>query len=216
MTLTCASRSTRSVFVMLALALAWGGCSKSHDLIARVNAPADAGAATQDASNGSANADAGDSTNGIASGKPGAAGGGMSGAGNTGSGGSAQSGGAGGSGNVSACSPCADAMSMLGTAPACCTTDNKCGVDISGLAGGQGGGQGGGRGGGGTMCLQQNAPGTLDTSCPAYDFMGAFMIPGCCKPNKTCGVMIRMLAPLGCVEPTDVFGGRPGRPVPCG
>jgi hypothetical protein len=66
------------------------------------------------------------------------------------------------------------------------------------------------------MCLQQNAPGTLDTGCPAYDFMGAFMIPGCCKPNKTCGVMIQRLAPLGCVEPTDVFGGRRGPAVPCG
>ena len=245
MSLTCASRSTRSVFVMLAFALAWGGCSKSHDLMARVNEPADAGLAANNGAGGSATGSGGDSTNGIASGQPGAAGSGTSGSGNAGSGGASSPGGAGGtgnvggqpvpgaggmtggmtsSGNVTACSPCADAMSMFGTAPACCTADKKCGVDVSGLTGAQGGGQGGGRGGGrgggqtagAPKCLQQNAPGTLDTNCPAYDYMGVFMIPGCCKANKTCGVMIRMLAPVGCVEPTDLFGGRPAPAVPCG
>ena len=54
------------------------------------------------------------------------------------------------------------------------------------------------------LCLPQNAPGNDTLACPEVDFMGITTIPGCCKPDGTCGIVITMLAPLGCVSASAV------------
>jgi hypothetical protein len=98
-----------------------------------------------------------------------------------------------GSANVSACSPCSGTMGIAGALEPCCTNDGECGVDLGALTGM-------------SSCVQQNAPGDLDPSCPELDVMGMFTIPGCCMPSGQCGVRIVMLAPLGCVDPDELGG----------
>jgi hypothetical protein len=65
--------------------------------------------------------------------------------------------------------------------PACCTPDGKCGLDTTSIMG--------------PGCLEQNAPGTPDPSCPA----GVLMSQGCCRPDGTCGA-IDTLSNLGCTD----------------
>jgi hypothetical protein len=108
---------------------------------------------------------------------------GVAGTGAAGRGAVAGRGGAAGGGTVLGCGTCAPA-NLFGfiMAAACCTSDNKCGLDLTSL--------------GSAMCVQQNAAGTLDPNCPAGNVMGV-MLQGCCRPDGTCGAMDTYLG-LGC------------------
>jgi hypothetical protein len=58
-------------------------------------------------------------------------------------------------------------------------------------------------------CVALNQPGQSDPSCPTTPISGADVtLPGCCKPNGTCGTNFTALAPFGCVD-TNPFTGRP-------
>jgi hypothetical protein len=89
--------------------------------------------------------------------------------------------------NVSACAPCEGVMGVLGDVPACCTSADECGVDLSGL-------------GGPAECQPRDQPGRQTGQCPSIDSQGT-MIPGCCRPNGECGIIIMRTAPLGCIDP---------------
>jgi hypothetical protein len=71
----------------------------------------------------------------------------------------------------------------------CCTTDNKCGFDLSTLLGTPG-------------CSEQNSPGAADTSCPTSSLAGFLTLDGCCKPDGTCGALDTLVG-LGCVAASD-------------
>lgn len=80
---------------------------------------------------------------------------------------------------------CADATSVLGAVPACCTSDGKCGLSLAGLGLGQ--------------CTERDAPGMLDEACPDQSIGGFLTFSGCCRPDGTCGALDTMLG-LGCVS----------------
>jgi hypothetical protein len=92
--------------------------------------------------------------------------------------------------------------------PACCTDDDQCGADLSALGGSAG-------------CVARQQPGAQSNQCPQVPIMsGGFQIPGCCLPSGRCGIVIMLLAPLGCVEPEVVedlvsFDMPIGRPQTC-
>jgi hypothetical protein len=89
---------------------------------------------------------------------------------------------------VLSCGTCASA-NLFGfiMAPACCTADAKCGLDLTSL--------------GGAACVEQNVAGTLDPNCPAGSVMGV-MLQGCCRADGTCGAMDTYLG-LGCTAATS-------------
>jgi hypothetical protein len=100
------------------------------------------------------------------------------------------------------------ATTMAGDLPACCTTDGKCGLDLGALGGGMGGGAG--------ICLEQHSPGTLNPSCPDFNYMGFVTVPGCCKEDHTCGVMVvEAFAPLGCTDINEFMGMGGGQKQNC-
>ena len=74
---------------------------------------------------------------------------------------------------------------MLGdpSAEACCTIDDLCGVRLMG------------------NCLENDAPGQTDPSCPDESIMG-MSFTGCCKENGKCGVELQQVG-LGCAYPSD-------------
>ena len=65
----------------------------------------------------------------------------------------------------------------------CCTSDNKCGLEISQLMPG--------------LCLEEDAPGMPDSDCPSVSLMGFINLSGCCRPDGTCGSQDTLLG-LGC------------------
>lgn len=69
--------------------------------------------------------------------------------------------------------------------PPCCTTDDKCGLDFSALAGTP-------------LCMERDAPGSAEPRCPSV-MVSTFLLPGCCRPDRTCGV-VSTLIPLGCIS----------------
>jgi hypothetical protein len=73
--------------------------------------------------------------------------------------------------------------------PACCTTDNKCGLDLSAL--------------GMTGCAEANAEGSANAACPAQSVGGFLTFEGCCRPDKTCGSLDNILG-LGCIAATGM------------
>ena len=183
------------------------GCSDSHDLDRGVPALRNDGGLQGGAGSGGM-ATAGTGPGGAPAGGTGGIFGGGTGGTPGGSGGSG--GGTGGLGpgggvspnagnppvvsqDVTTCSPCPPAMGIGGALEACCTADNQCGVDVTMLTGT-------------AMCVQQNGPGAQSSECPTGDYMGFVSVPGCCKPDGTCGVVIQQLAPLGCVS-VDALGG---------
>jgi hypothetical protein len=93
--------------------------------------------------------------------------------------------------DVSRCMPCQAAQAFTGMLEACCTADQKCGVDVSGFTTTP-------------SCAEQNAPGAQSAACPSADYMGFFTIPGCCAANGICGLLIQQLAPLGCAQGSDL------------
>jgi hypothetical protein len=91
--------------------------------------------------------------------------------------------GTGASGASEPCGASCAAGSLLGTMlPACCTSDDKCGLDLSAF--------------GSTSCVEKNAPGSIDTSCPDRSF-ALFALPGCCRSDGICGGMDTSVG-LGC------------------
>jgi hypothetical protein len=78
----------------------------------------------------------------------------------------------------------------------CCTDeDGACGYEIAQLQPG--------------LCLPEDAPGELDDSCPPVSFMGFISLPGCCRPDGTCGSMDSLLG-LGCTLNAQ------DQEIPCG
>jgi hypothetical protein len=108
----------------------------------------------------------------------------------------------------------------------CCTGEDEdvCGIDTTFLMSGNAG----------EACAPRNQPGELDPSCPAppaatIPVMGAMVpldaMPGCCRDNGVCGVMVDRVTAgggllplatldLGCVDAASFFPGED--PVPCG
>lgn len=164
-------------------------CTKSHDVAATALSLQDGGVLPGDDGddgNAGTKADKDKDAGQVGVGKP-----------DTGVG-SAGKGGSGGGGNSCVATAC-DAAPMLpipgimiGT---CCTTDDKCGFDVSQL-------------GMGEACLEQDAPGDLDPSCPPVSFMGIVDMAGCCRPDGTCGSQDTFLG-LGCTLNADDQG------IPC-
>lgn len=102
-----------------------------------------------------------------------------------GRGGTGGSGGSGNSANSVSCDKQCAASMVLGVAvPACCTDDNKCGLDLSGLGIGEG-------------CAEMNAVGSANAACPAVNLLGFYPLEGCCRPDGKCGVL-DTFAGLGC------------------
>ena len=92
-------------------------------------------------------------------------------------------------------SDCEDA-NLFGTpVPGSCTSDGKCGMDLSGF-------------GLGTGCAELDAPGVQDSACPSQSIGGFFTLQGCCRPDGTCGAMDTFVG-LGCTSAA------PGDAVSC-
>jgi hypothetical protein len=179
--------------VAVSAGLLLAACTKSHD-VDFVEQPLMAGSAAGSGTAGKASAGTGSAGRTGAAGRIGAAGTGAAGrigAAGTGAAGrigAAGRGGAAGGGTMLSCGTCAPA-NLFGfiMAPACCTSNNKCGLDLSQL--------------GSATCVEQNAAGTLDPSCPTASVMGV-MLQGCCRPDGTCGAMDTYLG-LGCTAATS-------------
>lgn len=84
---------------------------------------------------------------------------------------------------------CEGGSGTLGEAPPCCTADDHCGLDTTSL--------------GGNACIERDAPGPADSSCPSATVFGFIEVPGCCARGGKCGHTITMSLPLGCV-PSDI------------
>ncbi len=94
--------------------------------------------------------------------------------------------------------------------PACCPDGipDKCGVDVTqaeqfiGITG----------------CVEENAPGDVDSSCPAYSPFTGFTFPGCCLPTGVCGNVVDTAGfggpNMGCVDVNGLTDG--GAPQSCG
>ncbi|HEX4474219.1 MAG TPA: hypothetical protein VH142_04020 [Polyangiaceae bacterium] len=80
------------------------------------------------------------------------------------------------------CAPTAPAE-QLAEAPPCCYAATECGALLS------------------SACIELNSAGVLDPRCPSFG-----SLPGCCKPDDTCGLMATGSA-FGCVDPFAVFPG---------
>jgi hypothetical protein len=108
----------------------------------------------------------------------------------------------------------------------CCGGENhdQCGVDTTFLS----------PAGAGSSCEPRNQPGSLDTACPsssaaAMPGMSTGLtfdpLPGCCRPDGSCGIMLNAVTAgggliplaqlgLGCVDAAPFFPGE--EPVTCG
>jgi hypothetical protein len=103
--------------------------------------------------------------------------------------------------------PCTVNMTLKGlnaAAMACCTVGMKCGQYNTSM-----------------KCLEQNAPGPMDPTCPTINVtvpgMGSFPQLGCCTPAKTCGNAFTAVG-WGCQARTDLDMGMGGplMALPCG
>ncbi|MCB9585165.1 MAG: hypothetical protein H6718_07190 [Polyangiaceae bacterium] len=168
------------------------------------------GTLTSGGTGGTGGSSAGTGGTGGSAGNAGSAGTGAGGSGGSGAAGAGGTGGGGGGSVMCGTENCND-YSILGfNIPACCPDgiDNQCGVDVSqaeqfiGITG----------------CVQENAPGDLDSSCPAYSPVAQLSFPGCCLPSGVCGNVADISAfggpNMGCVDinaATDA-----GASQPCG
>ena len=171
-----------------------GACTKSHDVLAAGQSLA----ATPGNTAGSGASGSGAGGSGLGTGIAGTTGG----AGTTGSAGGKGSagttGGAGGKGSAgsasAACDSCqAGGISGIITLPPCCAKNaagaDVCGLDVSQVLKS-------------ASCLERNAPGTADTTCPISTQMMGITLQGCCRPDGTCGSMDTFLG-LGCTPNAD-------------
>lgn len=94
-------------------------------------------------------------------------------------------GGALGGGQGSGCGMCSGTNLFGTTVPGCCTSDSKCGFDLTAA--------------GFPVCLEANAPGNLDSQCPDQTLAGVIPLKGCCRPDKTCGALDTTLG-FGCAS----------------
>ena len=92
-------------------------------------------------------------------------------------------GGSPGGGQGSGCGACVGTNLFGFALPACCTTESKCGFDLTAV---------------GLPCLEAHAAGNLDSQCPDQMLVG-FTFKGCCRPDKTCGALDTMVG-LGCAS----------------
>jgi hypothetical protein len=97
--------------------------------------------------------------------------------------GAAGQGGSPGGGQGSGCGACTGTNLFGTTVPGCCTSDSKCGFDLTAA--------------GFPVCLEANAPGNLDSRCPDQTLAGILPLKGCCRPDKTCGALDTTLG-FGC------------------
>jgi len=99
---------------------------------------------------------------------------------------------AGGSGRGGAAAVSCGGASCAGTnifgvaLPGCCTTDEKCGVDLASV-------------GFAATCQEANAPGKANPACPSQTVAGILPLSGCCKPDGTCGALDNLFG-LGCIS----------------
>lgn len=105
-------------------------------------------------------------------------------------------GGAGPGSTSATCGACEDVMREGYRFAGCCLADGTCGVDASfaaqwaqnndhtlGISGG---------------CQPRDQAGVLDSACSSEQ-AGVDLLPGCCRPDGTCGVDLGILH-LGCVQ----------------
>ena len=137
--------------------------------------------------------------------------GGSSGAGPGGASGTGGSSGSGGMGSIT-CGTRTCQPAGLGLIPACCIDNSRCGIDPPELV----------VDGGDLPCTETDQPGTPDPTCFADQGIdlaeagidaagiidgGRLNVPGCCRPNGLCGIMITFPPPislnLGCVDPSQ-------------
>ncbi len=151
-------------------------------------------------------------TAGAPGGSGGTAGTGGNGAAGSGATGGTGAGGAGGGGGSVMCGTenCTDYNIFTFNIPACCPDgiDNKCGVDVSqaeqfiGITG----------------CVEENAPGDPDSSCPTYAPVQQVSFPGCCLPSGVCGNVLDISSfggpNMGCVDVNAATDA--GASQPCG
>jgi len=111
---------------------------------------------------------------------------GVSGEGGAGEGGTGGTGGTGGGSSGCVVSECEEAPMLPLPIPidSCCTDSDLCGLSTSFIGGGE--------------CMQRDAPGPLDPSCPAQSMMG-FMAAGCCTEAGVCGVKDTFIG-FGCID----------------
>jgi hypothetical protein len=179
-----------------ALALSAVGCGDDNS-DEPSNTAGSGGSSSSKGGSGGSSAKAGSGGSGA---KGGSSGGGKGGS-SAGKGGSSSSGGVmcGGS----SCTVNSTLAMISTTAKACCTTDNKCGQTNSV-----------GR------CMEQNAPGPLDSKCPTVDvdFMGTnYPQMGCCTPKGKCGGFFKDVG-YGCLAREDLEAdqGGPLNSISCG
>jgi hypothetical protein len=141
------------------------------------------------------------------SGRGGSSGTGVGATGGTGAG---ATGGTGGMGSIT-CGTKTCQPGGLGFIPACCIANERCGIDPPELT----------VDGGDLPCTEVDQPGTPDPTCfagqgidledagiDAAGFIdgGRLTVPGCCRPNGMCGIIIDVPViglNLGCIDPAQ-------------
>jgi hypothetical protein len=92
------------------------------------------------------------------------------------------------------CDPAACAPSPLPVLTACCDPENRCGFAF------------------GETCIASGQEGTIDAACPAVDLFGFLTLPGCCRPDGSCGALEDQIFNFGCFDANALAG---GQTVPC-
>ena len=92
--------------------------------------------------------------------------------------------------------PVVAGLGNLVGATSCCTAAGVCGLMVETLGVGE--------------CLELDAPGTENTSCPGVTIANLIPLAGCCRPDGMCGALDTLLG-LGCA---NVSVGNPVRCTP--
>ncbi|MEZ4369499.1 MAG: hypothetical protein R3B07_01680 [Polyangiaceae bacterium] len=189
------------------LVVACGGDSSSEGSNGGAGGTLNAGGTA--GTGGSATAGTG-GTGGSTGGTGGTAGSGAAGAGGAGAAGAGGVGGSAGGSVMCGTANCNDYSIFTFNIPACCPdgVENKCGVDVSqaeqfiGITG----------------CVEENAPGDPDSSCPVFAPVAQVSFPGCCLPSGVCGNVLDISSfggpNMGCVDVNAATDA--GASQPCG
>jgi hypothetical protein len=123
--------------------------------------------------------------------------GGTGGASGTGAGATGGAAGTGGMGTIT-CGTRTCEPGGFGFVPACCIDNQRCGIDPPAFNGAD------------IPCTELDQPGTPDSTCFADRGMadasidGGLNIPGCCRPNGLCGIMLNLPGlNFGCMDPSQ-------------
>jgi hypothetical protein len=103
------------------------------------------------------------------------------------------------------CGSCENVVAEGITFVGCCLPDGACGVNSANAVGWTSGSNH--TRGIPDGCLPRDQIGVPDTTCPGQ-FAPIVDMPGCCRPDGTCGVEIGILH-LGCVQSVDLVSGAP-------